>query len=58
MTIRSFRANGLYDFGVDKVRLLARERELPFTRDKEGLHITLPADADTRFPLGFEIQLL
>ena len=58
VTIRSFRANGLYDFGVDNVRLLAGERELSFTRDKEGLHITLPADVDTRFPLGFEIQLL
>ena len=54
----SGKGNGMYDFGVDKVRLLAGEQELPFTRDNEGLHITLPADVDARFPLGFEIQLL
>lgn len=58
VTIRSFRANGLYDFGIEIVSLLGWDEELKFSRDKEGVHISLPENMDTELPVCFKIQLM
>lgn len=57
VTIRSFRAKGMHDFGVENVELLGAGA-CDFARDGEGLHIVLPEGIDTRNPLCFKIQLL
>ena len=58
LTIRSFRAQGMYDFGVESVELLGCEEPLEYQRDAEGLHITLPARAESPWPQCFRIRLL
>jgi alpha-L-fucosidase len=58
VTIRSFRANGMYDFGIENVRLLGSNENINFRRDSQGLHIALPKAMDTEFPLGFKVSLM
>ena len=58
VTIRSFRANGMYDFGIEKVSLLGCDGEIKCSRDGEGLHITLPESVNTELPLCFRVTLL
>ena len=58
VTIRSFRANGMYDFGIEKVSLLGYDGDIKFLRDSEGLHITLPESVNTKLPICFRVSLL
>ena len=58
LTVRSFAARGLNDFGVEKVELLGWEGALPFTRDEEGLQVCLPEGVCTEKPLCLRITLL
>lgn len=57
VTIRSFRANGLYDFGIENVKLMGAGN-VAFSRDGDGIHIHLPQNTETEYPLCFRIQLL
>lgn len=57
-TIRTFAAHGLHDFGIEQVELLGQEGPLPFTRDVEGLHVSLPENASAERPLCLRITLL
>lgn len=57
-TIRSFRAKGMYDIGIENVELLGFEGEVTFTRDSEGLHVELPENTDFQIPLCFKIHLM
>ncbi len=58
LSIRSFAAKGMYDFGVEQVELLGVEGPLPFARDEQGLHITLPQAPANDQPLCLKITLL
>lgn len=58
VTIRSFRANGVHDFGIENVELLGYTGTLHYRRDEEGLHITMPESVTIEHPLCFKIKLL
>jgi alpha-L-fucosidase len=58
VTIRSLAAKGMYDFNFDQVQLLGSEEKLIWKRDGEGLHIFLPEQANTEFPLTFKIRMM
>lgn len=58
VTIRAFRAKGMYDFGIESVQLLGCNDKCAYSRDAEGIHIQLPDQIDTDFPLCFRIRLL
>lgn len=56
--IRTFAAHGRSDFGIEKVELLGHSGELAFTRDGEGLRVTLPEEANGERPVCLRITLL
>ena len=58
VTIRTFDAHGIHDFGIEKVELLGHDGQLTYTRDDKGLHIQLPHDMGAEYPLGLRITLL
>ena len=58
VTIRTFAAHGIHDFGIEKVELLGYDGNLTYTRDDQGLHIQLPKDMDAECPIGLRITLL
>lgn len=58
VTIRSFCARGMYDFGVECVKLLGSSDNLSFVRDERGLHMKLPGSVSGELPVCFRIQLM
>ncbi len=58
LTIRTFGTHPMHDFGIEKVELLGCEGELFFTRDAEGLHVTLPEAVGEERPVCLRITLL
>lgn len=55
--IRTLAEKGMYDFGIDTVSILGCAETVCFSREKDGLHIQLPENTQTDFPLTFKIQL-
>ena len=55
--IRTLAEKGMYDFGIDTVSILGCAETVCFSREKDGLHIHLPENTQTDFPLSFKIQL-
>ena len=58
VTIRTLAEKGMYDFILDRVELLGSEEKLIWKRDGEGLHIFLPEQVNTEFPLTFKIRMM
>ena len=58
VTIRTLAEKGMYDFVLDRVELLGSEEKLIWKRDGEGLHIFLPEQVNTDFPLTFKIRMM
>lgn len=58
VTICSLALRGFADPGIADVRLLGHEASLVYTRDEDGLHITMPENVDTGLPICFRVDLM
>lgn len=58
VTVRSLPIHPFGDPGIETVRLLGSDDALAWTRDEEGIHIRIPEDVSTEFPLCFKIDLM
>lgn len=58
VTIGTFAAHGLNDFGIKQVELVGHDGPLPFTRNGDGLHVSLPEEVGGERPLCLRITLL
>lgn len=56
--IRSFREQGMFDFGIRDVKLLGEERPVDWKRTEEALEIRLPNRKTDTGPRCFRIELL
>lgn len=53
--IQTFAEKGMYDFCIADVSMLGYGGKLLYSRNSDGLHISLPFDVQTELPLCFKI---